>query len=203
MMKRQITKEDLLSLEEFTKIRSQKRQEILAIKKNRRVILGPEATLFFENFDTLWWQIQEMLYIEKGGEAQIADELSVYNPLMPQGQELVATFMIEIDDPIRRAQVLGSLGGIEYHLSMRFASHILVAIPEENPNRTTDSGKTSAIHFIRWVFTPEQVADFSKPQQDIIIEVTHPQFRFKTRLVEAVRLALRKDFFSFTNLNAT
>ncbi|MGV8947874.1 MAG: DUF3501 family protein [Candidatus Paracaedibacter sp.] len=193
-MKTQLTKEDLLSLKEFTKVRAQKRQETLEIKKNRRVPLGAEATLFFENFDTLWWQIQEMLYIEKGGDAQMEDELLAYNPLLPQGQELVATFMIEIDDPIRRAQVLGMLGGIEHHLSLSFAGHTLKAVPEEDPNRTTESGKTSAIHFVHWAFTKDQIADFSKPHQDIIVEITHPSFSSKTLMAENVRAALQDDF---------
>lgn len=193
-MKTRLTKEDLLSLEEFTKIRAQKRQETLEIKKNRRVPLGSEATLFFENFDTLWWQIQEMLYIEKGGDAQMEDELLAYNPLLPQGQELVATFMIEIDDPLRRAQVLGMLGGIEHHLCLRFAGHTLKAIPEEDPNRTTESGKTSAIHFVHWAFTKDQIADFSKPHQDIIVEITHPNFSSKTLIAENVRAVLQGDF---------
>lgn len=193
-MKTRLTKEDLLPLEEFTKIRAQKRQEILEIKKNRRVPVGPEATLFFENFDTLWWQIQEMLYIEKGGDVQMEDELLAYNPLLPQGRELVATFMIEIDDPIRRAQVLGMLGGIEHHLCLRFAGHTLMATPEEDPNRTTESGKTSAIHFVHWGFTKDQIMDFSKPHQDIIVEITHPRFSFKTLMTENVRAALQGDF---------
>jgi hypothetical protein len=193
-MKKELTKEDLLSLEEFTKIRAQKRQETIALKKNRRVPLGSEATLFFENFDTLWWQIQEMLYIEKGGEAQIEDELLAYNPLLPQGQGLVATFMIEIDDPSRRAQVLGMLGGIERHLCFRFAGHTVTAIPEGDPNRTTESGKTSAIHFVHWTFTKEQIVDFSKPHQDVIVEVTHPRFPLKTVMAESVRKALQEDF---------
>ena len=193
-MKTQMTKQDLLSLEEFTKIRAQKRQETLEIKKNRRVPLSAEATLFFENFDTLWWQIQEMLYIEKGGDAQMEDELLAYNPLLPQGQELVATFMIEIDDPIRRAQVLGMLGGIEHHLCLRFAGHTLKAIPEEDPNRTTESGKTSAIHFVHWAFTKDQITDFCKPHQDIIVEITHPSFPSKTLMAENVRAALQGDF---------
>lgn len=193
-MKTRLTKEDLLPLEEFAKIRVQKRQETLEIKKNRRISLGPEATLFFENFDTLWWQIQEMLYIEKGGDAQMEDELLAYNPLLPQGQELVATFMIEIDDPVRRAQVLGMLGGIEHHLCLRFAGHTLKAMPEEDPNRTTESGKTSAIHFVHWAFTKDQIVDFSKPQQDIIVEITHPRFSFKTLMTEDVRMALQGDF---------
>ncbi|MBX9804453.1 MAG: DUF3501 family protein [Alphaproteobacteria bacterium] len=193
-MKKRITKEDLLPLEEFTKIRATKRQETISIKKNRRLPLGQEATLFFENYDTLWWQIQEMLYIEKGGDAQAEDELLAYNPLLPQGQELVATFMIEIDDPVRRAQVLGVLGGIEYHLTIRFCNHILKGAPEEDPSRTTESGKTSAIHFIHWVFSKDQIADFSKPHQDIVVEITHPQFTIKTLMPEAVRAALQGDF---------
>jgi hypothetical protein len=193
-MKKRLTKEDILPLEEFTKIRSQKRQETIEIKKNRRVSLGAEATLFFENFDTLWWQIQEMLYIEKGGEAQMEDELLAYNPLLPQGQELVATFMIEIDDPDRRAHILGKLGGIERHLCLRFAGHTLTAMPEEGADRTTESGKTSAIHFVHWAFTKDQISDFSKAHQDIIVEITHPDFTFKTLMPEPVRQALQGDF---------
>lgn len=193
-MKKKITKEDLLSLEEFSKIRTQRRHQTIQIKKNRRVPLGPNATLFFENDQTLWWQIQEMLYIEKGGDAQMEDELLAYNPLLPQGQELVATFMIEIDDPALRAEVLGNLGGIEHHLTFRFAGHTITGRPEEDLNRTTDSGKTSAIHFIHWDFTKEQIAEFSKPHQDIIIEVTHPDFTFKTLMNETVRVALQSDF---------
>jgi hypothetical protein len=193
-MKKQLTKDDILPLEVFTEIRAQKRQETIDIKKNRRVPLGPEATLFFENYDTLWWQVQEMLYIEKGGDAQLDDELLAYNPLLPQGQELVATFMIEIDDPVRRAEVLGMLGGVEHHICLRFAGHTLEATPEHDPNRTTESGKTSAIHFLHWEFTPDQIADFSKPHQDIIVEITHPQFKFKTLMPENVRNALQRDF---------
>lgn len=193
-MKKQLTKEAFLPLEEFARIRPQKRQEMIALKKNRRVSIGPEATFFFENFDTLWWQIQEMLYIEKGGETQVEEELLAYKPLLPQGQELVATFMIEIDDPVRRAEVLGKLGGIERHLCLRFASHALVATPEDDINRTTESGKTSAVHFVRWAFTKEQVADFSKSHQDIIVEITHPLFAVKTLMAESVRKALQEDF---------
>lgn len=193
-MKKSLTPEDILPLEAFRKVREKKRQETIAIKKNRRVPLGAEATLFFENYDTLWWQVQEMLYIEKGGDAQLADELLAYNPLMPQGKELVATFMIEIDDPIRRAKVLAKLGGIEHHLYLRFAGHTLQSQPEDDPNRTTESGKTSAIHFIHWVFTEEQIAAFAKPNQDIIVEMTHPDFSFKALMLESVRSALQEDF---------
>lgn len=193
-MKKQITKEDLLSLEEYVKVRPQMRQEVLCLKKNRRVALGPEATLYFENYNTLWWQIQEMLYIEKGGEEQIEDELSAYNPLLPQGQELVVTFMIEINDPVRRAKILSTLAGVENHLYLRFSGHTLLAKPEEDQNRTTESGKTSAIHFAHWSFTKEQISDFSTPNIDVIVEVSHPKFSHKALLGENVRKALQEDF---------
>lgn len=192
-MKRSITKDDLLPLDEFAKVRSQKRREMIEIKKNRRASVGPDVTLYFENFETLRWQIQEMLYIEKGGEAQIEDELLAYTPLVPQGHELVATLMIEIDDPVRRTRVLSELGGIEYHLCLRFAGHTLKAIPEEDPNRTTASGKTSSVHFLRWQLTPDQAVDFSIPHQDIIVEITHPHYSYKTLLPDPVRASLSRD----------
>jgi hypothetical protein len=193
-MKYEITKADILSLEEFSKIRQQKRTAIGGIKRNRRVPLGPEATLYFENYDTLWWQIQEMLYIEKGGDAQLEDELLAYNPLLPQGKELVATFMIEIESPERRSKILAELGGVEQYLSMRFGGHVLKAIPEEDPYRTTDAGKTSAIHFLRWHLSPDQIKDFSKTGQDIVVEISHPKFTHKAIMSEPVRQALSQDF---------
>ena len=84
-----VTASDILDMESFGKIRKQKRAEISNIKKNRRVAVGPDATFMFENYDTMWWQIHEMLFIEKGGEDQIEDELSAYNPLIPQGLSLI------------------------------------------------------------------------------------------------------------------
>lgn len=193
-MKKQFTKKDFLSLEDFAKVRAQKRQEIICLRKKRRVFLGPQATLSFENFDALWWQIQEMLHIEKGGDAQLEDELLAYAPLLPQGQDLVATFMIEIDDPIHRAHILGKLGGIERLLTLQFSGHTLVAIPTDDVDRTTQDGKTSAVHFVRWIFTKEQIAAFSVPFQDIVVEITHPNFSIKTHMAESVREALQEDF---------
>src|SRR6476660_6780407 len=112
---RQLTRADILPLDEYAQIRRQRRRHISEIKKHRRLEVGPFANFYFESLDTLWQQIQEMLYIEKGGEAQIDDELDAYNPLIPQGSELVATVMFEIDDPARRARELTRLGSIEDH----------------------------------------------------------------------------------------
>ncbi|MFA5601881.1 MAG: DUF3501 family protein, partial [Phenylobacterium sp.] len=100
---RWITREDLIPDDEFARLRRERRAQLLPIKRLRRVALGPLCTVYFESYETMLFQIQEMLLIEKGGEAQVADELAAYNPLVPQGSELVATVMFEIDDPVRRA----------------------------------------------------------------------------------------------------
>lgn len=112
-MKRAITAADVLPLAEYAKVRMETRRRMAQVKAKRRVEVGPHVTFYFESFDTMLLQVQEMLHIEKGGSEQLADELAAYNPLIPQGHELVATFMIEIDDPERRKRILGRLGGIE------------------------------------------------------------------------------------------
>src|SRR3546814_10622155 len=104
--------------------------------------VGPFCTFYFENYATMWWQIHEMLYIEKGGEEQIADELAAYAPLIPKGAELVATFMIEVDDAKRRPAVLTQLGGIDEKIVLEFAGHRVAAVPEDDAERTREEGKT-------------------------------------------------------------
>ena len=115
---RQIQKQDLLSQDSYAKNRKQLRKELIEFKKNRRIALGPYATFYFESFETMLAQVQEMLHIEKGGDEQLKDELSAYNPLIPNGKELTATLMFEIDNPIIRANFLGKLGGVENHVFM-------------------------------------------------------------------------------------
>lgn len=193
-MKKQITKSDLLSIEDFSKIRPEKRKEMIENKKHRRVGLGPDVTIYFENYETLLWQIQEMLYIEKGGEEQIQDELMAYNPLVPQGRELVSTVMIEIEDPIRRAETLAGLGNFENHLVLRFGSHLVQGVPEDDLERTTEEGKTSSVHFIHWPFTAEMILAFKGNDCDIILECTHPSYHHKVLLPNNVHSAVIKDF---------
>ncbi|MBT4938362.1 MAG: DUF3501 family protein, partial [Rhodospirillaceae bacterium] len=108
-----LTRDDILDLSAYEEIREQRRAEIVAAKKLRRLAIGPYATFYFESFDTMWYQVQEMLRIEKGGEAQLSDELEAYNPLIPKGKELVATVMFEIDNPDIRSAFLAGLGGVE------------------------------------------------------------------------------------------
>ena len=107
-MKHEITAADILPLEAYERVRDEKRRAVREVKANRRVSVGPYATFYFENYDTMWLQVQEMLRIEKGGEAQLADELEAYNPMIPKGNELTATVMFEIENPDRRREVAGA-----------------------------------------------------------------------------------------------
>ena len=127
MSRTEIRPEDVMPLADYLKIRRQKRAETSAIKRNRRVEVGPVATFYFESYDTMWFQVHEMLAIEKGGEAQVPDELEAYNPLIPQGRELIATVMFEIDDPVRRKSVLSRLGGVEETMWVSVAGEKVMA----------------------------------------------------------------------------
>lgn len=127
---RTITRADILPVERYASERRQHKSRIAAIKQKRRVEVGPYATFYFENYDTMWHQVHEMLYIERGGEAQIKDELEAYNPLIPQGDELVATVMFEIEDAARRERELTRLGGVEHKKSIsRSAASASTASP--------------------------------------------------------------------------
>ena len=163
MSKRQITRADIMALDDFEKIRATKRKEIVALKRPRRVPIGPDATFYFESYDTMWWQIHEMLYIEKGGEEQIVDELAAYNPLIPKGRELVATVMFEINDEDRRRAFLAKLGGVEETMFLRVGNTEVHGVPEVDLDRTTESGKASSVQFIHFPFKDAQAAAFREP----------------------------------------
>lgn len=192
-MKTKITTADVLDPKEFAAIRQEKRKEIVSLKKNKRLFVGPDMTIYFENYATIWWQIHEMLHIEKGGPAQIEDELLAYNPLIPQGQDLVATLMIEIDDPVKRLQMLKKLGSIENHILLRFKNHRIYAVPTDADDRTTADGKTSAVHFIRWTLSSDQIFDFKEKNQDIILEITHDFYPHKQIISESLRENIALD----------
>jgi hypothetical protein len=190
----EITRNDLMDLADYVAIRKQKRQELSALKKDRRVEIGPVATAYFESYDTMWWQIQEMLYIEKGGEDQIADELAAYNPLIPKGRELVATVMFEIDDEIRRRNFLNRLGGVEETLFLEFAGETVTGVPEEDLDRTSADGKASSVQFIHFPFSDDQVKAFRNAETQIMIGFRHPEYAHMCVLRDAVRDALTADF---------
>ena len=191
---RKIESSDLLEYSAYAKERRSIRKEVVQMKKNRRVELGPHSTFYFENFFTMKAQIQEMLYIEKGGDEQLKDELEAYNPLVPQGSELVATYMFEIDNPNTRKKVLSSLGNVENKLFISINGTKLYAIPEEDVDRTDNSGKTSSVHFIHFKFSDKQVEEFKNPNSRIEIGTDHDNYLHTTVLSKEVKEALAKDF---------
>jgi len=192
--KKEITPADILSPAEYAKRRAAMRAEIVAKKKNRRIEVGPVATFYFECYETMLQQVQEMLHIEKGGEAQIADELSAYNPLIPKGNELVATVMFEIDDPIRRARVLGRLGGIENTMFIKLGEEKVMGVPEPDQDRTTTEGKASSVQFVHFPFTREQIAKFRTAGTTIIVGMDHENYAHMAVMSDAVRKELAGDF---------
>ena len=193
-MKRAITPEDLMPLADYAKVRAARRAAAVAKKKNRRLEVGPVATFHFEDYDSMWLQVQEMLYIEKGGETQVADELSAYNPLIPNGRELVATVLFEIDDPARRAAVLTRLGGIEETAFIRIDGDTVKGVSEADIDRTSAEGKASAVQFIHFPFTPAQIARFRQAGAQVVVGFAHPAYGHMAVMPEMVRAALAEDF---------
>ena len=189
---RRITPDDLLSGQEYDSQRRALKANLLPMKKLRRVEVGPFATFYFENYATMWLQVQEMLRIEKGGAEQIPGELEAYNPLIPQGEELIATLMLEIEDEKRRNAVLLTLGGIEEAVFLEIGGETIKATPTEYDDRTTPDGKTSSVHWLRFKLTAEQIARFTSER--VIIGVAHRHYGHMAVLSEETRAALAKDF---------
>ncbi|HRK94773.1 MAG TPA: DUF3501 family protein [Rhodospirillales bacterium] len=190
----EITRADIMPMDDYAKVRDDRRRSMSAAKRARRVPVGPDATFYFENYDTMLHQVHEMLYVEQGGEAQIEDELRAYNPLIPRGDALVATFMIEIDNAVRRARVLRELAGIETHVAIGIGDMRVQAVSDDDAERTTADGKTSSVHFLRFPFTPEQVQAFRADGARVVLAVEHPNYAHMTVLPEETRKALAADF---------
>lgn len=191
---RQITRADLIPDADYAKVRKERRMALLPTKRLRRIELGPVCTIQFECYETMLFQIQEMLLVEKGGEAQVADELAAYNPLIPQGGELVATVMFEIADPVRRAETLARLGGVEDHFFLQVGAERAPGVPEGDIERTREDGKTSSVHFLRFALTPDQVARFRDPATIIMAGCDHEGYAHLATLSPAARAELARDF---------
>ena len=192
--KREIQKEDVMPLDVYMEKRSELRKNIVDYKKNRRVALGPYATFYFESYETMLAQVQEMLYIEKGGDEQLQDELSAYNPLIPKGKELTATLMFEIDNPISRAAFLGKVGGIEETVFMKINGEKIKAVPEEDVDRTSAEGKASSVQFIHFNFTDDQIEKFKSNSSEIELGIDHKEYSHSTKLSEENISSLSADF---------
>ena len=195
-LKTALTREDILDLAAYEKIREQRRSEIVAAKKLKRVAVGPYATFYFESFDTMWYQVQEMLRIEKGGEAQLTDELEAYNPLIPKGKELVATVMFEIDNPDIRTAFLAGLGGVEDRMMIKINGEQVVAKPEQDVDRTNAAGKASSVQFVHFNFSADQITKFKENNARVTVGINHLKYGHMTVLSEESRAALAEDFKS-------
>ena len=192
-VERRITAADIQPIAAFAAERKARRAALLPAKRLRRIALGPWCTVYFESFETMLFQVQEMLLIEKGGEAQLADELAAYNPMIPQGAELTATAMFEIDDPDRRARVLAELGGVEDHFFLEIDGTRAAAIQEGDIERTRDDGKTSSVHFLHFPLDPAQIAAFRAPNARVLVGCDHPRYAHLAVLSEETRAELAKD----------
>ena len=192
--KREIQKKDIMPLDVYTEKRPELRKSIVDYKKNRRVALGPYATFYFESYETMLAQVQEMLYIEKGGDEQLQDELTAYNPLIPNGKELTATLMFEIDNPISRAAFLGKVGGIEETVFMKINGEKIKAVPEEDVDRTSAEGKASSVQFIHFNFTDDQIEKFQSNSSEIELGIDHKEYSHSTKLSKENIASLYTDF---------
>ena len=192
--KKQIEKKDLIPADIYAKSRKQIRKELIQFKKNRRIALGPYATFYFESFETMLAQVQEMLYIEKGGDEQLKDELIAYNPLVPNGKEFTATLMFEIDNPFSRATFLGKVGGIEEKVFIKIDNEIIKATPEEDVDRTSKEGKASSVQFIHFKFNDDQISKFKLGRINIELGIDHKEYSHTTKLTEDNIKSLSADF---------
>jgi len=193
MSARKITTNDILSLNDYAEIRKQRKIELRTIKQDRRAQIGPDCSAYFECFATMLHQVQEMLFIEKGGAEQLEDELRAYNPLIPNGRELVATVMFEITDEIRRSKFLATIGGIEETMFLEFDGERIQGQAEEDVDRTNAAGKASSVQFIHFPFTDDQAQKFKADNCKALLGFTHDAYGHMVTLPAATQVSLARD----------
>lgn len=193
---RTITADDLLPLDQYEAVRAEKKQEALARKKLTSLAIGPNATAIFETWDSMWLQIQEMLRIERGGAEQVADELDAYDPMVPKGRELTMTLFFEVEDPVRRDAFLCSIGGVEEHIFLQIGARKILARPEGDVERTRESdNKTSAVHFLHFDLTDEDIAQWRDHDVQAMMLIDHPAYGHAAIITAESRAFLTKDCF--------
>ena len=192
-LKTDITRDDILDMSAYEKIRKERREEIAKIKKDRRLAIGPHASFYFESYDTMWYQIHEMLRIEKGGEKQIPEEIKAYNSLIPNGTELVATVMFEIPNQKQRTRILAGLGGVEHTITMEIGFETVLAKAEDDVDRTSASGKASSVHFIHFYLSSEQIMAFKIAKTRVTLRIGHSNYGHMAIMPQHMRKALSKD----------
>jgi hypothetical protein len=184
--------EDILGPTRFAAVREQRLQEVLRLKKQRRVQLGDRVSLVFENRDTLLWQIEEMLKAEGlGSAAQIEGELEAYRPLMPTEDALSATLFIEVLPGENPRRALDQLIGLDEHIVLHIGEHAIRAAFE--PGRATGD-RISAVQYTRYPLTPEAKRALLYPSTPLFMESDHPAYRYKVRCDESLRASLAADY---------
>jgi hypothetical protein len=188
-----LTRKDLYGLEQYAEARPEFRRRVMEHKKQRNVHVGPNATLYFEDRLTIQYQVQEMLRAERIFEpAGIEAELGAYNPLIPDGRNLKATFMLEYEDVNERRKALARLVGVEERVWVQVAGYDRVyAVADEDLERATPD-KTSSVHFLRFDLTGD-MADALKSGSDLSIGIDHESYRYQLRAASEVRSALAAD----------
>lgn len=194
MKKFEIKEEDVIDIDRYISERAEIKKKISVLKENRRVPVGPHATFYFECYQTMIYQVQEMLYIERGGKEQLYDEIKAYNPLVPKGKELVATLMFEIDNEKKRKDFLNSVGGIEERIFIEINKEKIFAKPEDDTERTSDDGKASSVHFIHFHFSKSQIESFTNNDNNVIIGFDHKNYSHFSQLSEESKEELSNDF---------
>jgi len=193
---RTITSADILPLDQYELIRADKKAEALARKRYTRLAVGPNATVLFENWDSMWLQIQEMLRIEKGGAEQLVDELAAYDPMVPKGSELTCTLLFEVADEARRDAFLRTIGGIEQHIAIRLNDHTIPARPEGDIERTRASdNKAIAVHFVHIEFPPAAMADWKSGAGPAMMVLDHPNYGHAALIGPDARAFLAAECF--------
>jgi hypothetical protein len=188
-----IEKKDVLSNEEYRRVRAERRKDLVAYKKNRRISVGPFATFYFESYKTMLYQIQEMLFVEGALEGQLEDELAAYNPLIPQGSDLVTTLMFEINDEKIRHNFLSSIGNVEDFIYMSIGEDKIKARFESDIDRTNSKGKTSSVHFLHFDFNKDQIKNFHKNESKIFLGIEHKNYSHFTILSDESIINLKED----------
>ena len=196
MKKFNIKEDDVINIDKYINERPKIKKEISEIKKFRRIPVGPYATFYFECYDTMIYQVQEMLYIERGGIEQMKDELKAYNPLVPKGKELVATLMFEIDNEFKRKEFLNSVGGIEEETFIQIGENKVMSRPEQDTDRTSEDGKASSVHFLHFDFTEDQKAKFLSKDQRVCLCIEHKNYNHIAVLSEDNLKTFYDDFSS-------
>ncbi|NAZ23789.1 MAG: DUF3501 family protein [Thermocrinis sp.] len=187
---------EILNIYEYEKVREQKRREIIEIKKKRRLFVGDLVHLVFENRDTVWFQIQEMIRAERMVRAEeIQQEIDIYNELIPEKNQLSITMFIEIPDEQERKRLLPQLVGIHDHLWFHIGNkHSIRAVADERSKEDYQYGKAAVVHFLKLNLTPEQVKDFA--ELPVRVEINHPNYKAMVEMPEEVKAELVKDLQS-------